>query len=105
VEFSRICLIDSIAPDTLVQIWLYTQSNNPGEFRRYFAFDLSSSYTPAGTLRPCCQCLTIASDRVELSPIEPGAWAGGAPYPLRWMLWGLVITATAIFYFLKKPDV
>jgi hypothetical protein len=53
VEFSTICLVDSIAPDTINQIWLLTHANNPGEFRRYFAFDFSSSYTPAGTLISC----------------------------------------------------
>ncbi|MEO1715149.1 MAG: hypothetical protein AAFU60_17605, partial [Bacteroidota bacterium] len=32
IEFDRICLVDSVAPDTLTHFWRYTQANTPGDF-------------------------------------------------------------------------
>jgi hypothetical protein len=71
VEYARICLIDSIAPDTLVQFWRFTQSNNPGALTLDYQYDLSSGYTVAGTVLPCCSCLTAASDTAGFSPCQP----------------------------------
>lgn len=106
VEFSRICLIDSIAPDTMPQIWLYTHSNSPGAFRQYFTFDLSQAYQPTGKFLPCCRCLTIASDGIGLSLPPDGeysAWASGYYAHTRWLLWGLAIFAGLLFFIMKKP--
>ena len=61
VEYAQICLIDSIAPDTVVQFWRFTQANNPGEFQVDRTFDLSATYAPTGTVLPCCSCLTEAT--------------------------------------------
>jgi hypothetical protein len=58
VEFDRICLVDSIAPDTIIQFWRYTHANNPGSLVRDVTFDLSGAYNVQGTLVKCCECLT-----------------------------------------------
>jgi hypothetical protein len=71
VEYARICLIDSIAPDTLVQFWRFTQANNPGALALDYTFDLAGGYTVAGTVLPCCSCLTAASDTAGFSPCQP----------------------------------
>ena len=60
VEYAQVCLIDSIAPDTVIQFWRFTQANNPGEYSVDMTFDLASSYTVEGTVLPCCSCLTEA---------------------------------------------
>jgi len=107
VEFSRICLIDSIAPDTMPQIWLYTHANSPGAFRRYFTFDLAGEYTPAGAFLPCCRCLTAASDRVghAMPPEGAAAWAAGDHPRRSWRLWGSALIAALICFILKKQTV
>lgn len=71
VEFTRVCLIDSIAPDTVNQFWRFTQANNPGGIIQDYEFDLSGPYTPTGTVLPCCSCLTAASDLGEIFPGKP----------------------------------
>ena len=53
IEHECICLIDSIAPDTIVQFWRFTQSNNPGEYTVDVTFDFGSSYLVEGTLLSC----------------------------------------------------
>ena len=103
VEFSRICLIDSIAPDTINQIWLFTQANQPGAYRRFFTFDLSGSYTPTGTLRPCCSCLTAASDTAALWDPENTTLATGAAWYRRWTVWGAAILALGLLI-IRKPE-
>lgn len=61
VEYAQVCLIDSIAPDTLVQFWRFTQANNPGEYTVDITFDMGSAYVVEGTVLPCCSCLTEAT--------------------------------------------
>ena len=88
VEFSRICRIDSIAPDTVVQFWRFTQSNNPGEYNVDRTFDLNGTYTPTGTILPCCSCLTeIAFLSPTSTTEEKVRWAG---LKLKHRLWGAV---------------
>jgi hypothetical protein len=53
VEFDRICLVDSIAPDTIIQFWRYTHANNPGSLVRDVTFDLSGAYNVQGTVISC----------------------------------------------------
>ena len=100
VEFSRICLVDSIAPDTMVQFWRFTQSNNPGEYTVDVTFDLGGTYTVAGTLLPCCSCLT----EITYVPFEEERtlWAG---VRLKHTLWGLISLALMVWIIKidKKP--
>jgi len=72
IELTRICLVDSIAPDTVNQFWRFTHSNSPGTFIRDVAFDLSGPYTVAGTLKRCCDCLTDQSASLEIPLIHYG---------------------------------
>jgi hypothetical protein len=74
-EFIKICLVDSIAPDTINQFWRFTHANNPGEFVRDVTFDLSGAYTVSGTVQKCCECLSQASAYV--APANPHAIAAG----------------------------
>lgn len=53
VEHECICLIDSIAPDTVIQFWRFTQSNNPGEYNVDVTFDFTGAYTPTGEVLSC----------------------------------------------------
>lgn len=53
IEHECICLIDSIAPDTIVQFWRFTQSNNPGGYTVDVTFDFGNSYLVEGTLLSC----------------------------------------------------
>ena len=53
IEHECICLIDSIAPDTIVQFWRFTQANNPGEYTVDVTFDFGGAYLPSGTLLSC----------------------------------------------------
>ena len=92
VEFSRICLVDSIAPDTMVQFWRFTQANNPGAYTVDVTFDLGGSYIPEGTLLPCCSCLTEIT-YVPSSEEERTLWAG---VRLKHTLWGLLSLAVLV---------
>lgn len=100
VEFSRICLVDSIAPDTMVQFWRFTQSNNPGEYTVDVTFDLGGTYTVAGTLLPCCSCLTEIT--YVPSEEERTLWAG---VRLKHTLWGLISLVLMVWIIKidKKP--
>lgn len=69
VEYDRICLVDSIAPDSLFQFWRYTNANKPGEFVTDMNFDLSNPYTVQGSPVPCCNCLNQYSN--QLTPATP----------------------------------
>ena len=80
VEYARICLIDSIAPDTIVQFWRFTQANNPGALALDYTFDLAGTYTAAGTVLPCCSCLTAASDTAALLNDTGEQWASAGPF-------------------------
>jgi hypothetical protein len=53
VEHECICLIDSIAADTIIQFWRFTQSNNPGEYNVDVTFDFTGAYTPTGEVLSC----------------------------------------------------
>lgn len=53
IEFCCICLVDSIASDTITQFWRFTHANNPGEYLVDVTYDYSSAYTPRGTLLSC----------------------------------------------------
>ncbi|MCB0707423.1 MAG: hypothetical protein KDC34_19035 [Saprospiraceae bacterium] len=68
VEYARICLIDSIAPDTVNQFWRFTPSNTPGSYTRDITWDLSLSYVVSGTVKPCCSCLSKASASIVEDP-------------------------------------
>ena len=108
VEYTRVCLIDSIAADTLVQFWRFTQSNNPGGFTVDVTYDLSAGYTPTGTLLPCCSCLTAASDTYAIAPAMPRPPSPGLGW---WVLFiWLVVSAGfwiiylfLIFVWKRKP--
>ena len=98
VEYARICLIDSIAPDTLVQFWRFTQANNPGALALDYTYDLAGGYTVAGTVLPCCSCLTAASDTADRSPADIGErWASAGPWWRRWTFWGVAILGLGVF--------
>jgi hypothetical protein len=53
VEYQCICLVDSIAPGNVVQFWRFTQANNPGALALDYEYDLSATYTVAGTVMGC----------------------------------------------------
>jgi len=53
LEYSVICLVDSIATDTINQFWRFTHANSPGTFTRDVNFDFSAPYTVAGTVLSC----------------------------------------------------
>jgi hypothetical protein len=97
VEYARICLIDSIAPGNLVQFWRFTQANNPGALALDYEYDLGATYTVAGTVLPCCSCLTAASDTAARLDDTGERWASAGPWWRRWSFWGVAILAIGVF--------
>lgn len=53
IEHTCICLVDSIAADTVIQFWRSTQSNNPGQYTVDVTYDMGSAYTVAGEVLSC----------------------------------------------------
>jgi len=97
VEFARICLIDSIAPDTINQFWRFTHANLPGEYTRDVTYDLSGDYVVEGTVLPCCSCLTEISSN---DPVKTESMWGGVRW--RHAIWGLI--SMVVFFFIFKID-
>jgi hypothetical protein len=105
VEYAQICLIDSIAPDTVVQFWRFTQANNPGEFQVDRTFDLSATYSPTGTVLPCCSCLT------EATAMDGAGFGGGGsigdiafsnPAPINALLCFSFLVALVLYFPRRK---
>jgi hypothetical protein len=105
VEYAQICLIDSIAPDTVVQFWRFTQANNPGEYQVDRTFDLSATYSPTGTVLPCCSCLT------EATAMDGAGFGGGGsigdiafsnPAPINALLCFSFLVALVLYFPRRK---
>jgi len=96
VEYAQVCLIDSIAPDTINQFWRITQANNPGQHTVDMKWDMSTGYTVSGTVLPCCSCLTEATALRGAGSFNDYATSNPPPINTLLLLSGVVLIALII---------